>query len=131
PEAPKAETNAIRPIVEAMVKRRAASAQIGMEKTFDVALAVAKDLMNGKPVKATRFKTWSKLFKRDQKLSDIMTELFEAASFTPESIAAKQKRSDDAKLRAKQLQRIDLAKDDVMAAMAKLGGLNKDEVKRL
>lgn len=94
------ENNQVRPLVEAIVKRRAAAAQIGKEDEFDTALKLAKDYMAGKQVAGSKFKAAANLFKQpkdapdertltgkekllvdyDQPLSDLFSSLAEMAS---------------------------------------------------
>lgn len=73
------ERERVRPIVEAIVKRRAAANQIGKSKPFDDYLQAAKDFMAGKEIKPTRFKLASVSFQNDKPLSDAYAQLAELA----------------------------------------------------
>jgi hypothetical protein len=120
----------VREIVTRLVKRRAAAQQISMAPTFDSALAAAKKLMEGGTVTPRQFEKWKKHFaNKDKVLSDIMGELAAAASGTQSALDAKAQKSDRAKQMAAKSKQIDTASDDILAAMAKLGGLKKDAAK--
>jgi hypothetical protein len=67
----------IKPLVEAIVKRRAAATQLGKIKQFDTYLALAKKVMNGEQVKATNFKLAANAFKADSKLAETFNQLHE------------------------------------------------------
>jgi hypothetical protein len=121
--------NEVRELVTSLVKRRAAAQQINKEKMFDAALAAAKELMNGKAVSAGKFKTWKNLLKADTELANILGQLEQMAGQSPDAIAAKERKSRIAAERAKLSKQIDTTKDDILAAMAKLGGLKKDAAK--
>jgi N12 class adenine-specific DNA methylase/predicted kinase/predicted RNA methylase len=91
PEAVKPQANSqVRPIVEAITKRRAAASQIGKEKQFDTYLALAKKLMNGEAVKPANFKLAATTLKADATLADLFTQLFEIAQ-TPAKEARTEK----------------------------------------
>jgi hypothetical protein len=121
--------NEVRELVASLTKRRAAARQINREKMFDAALAAAKELMNGKAVSAGKFKTWKNLLKADTELANILGQLEQMAGQSPEALAAKERKSRVAAERAKLSKQIDTTKDDILAAMAKLGGLKKDAAK--
>lgn len=118
--------NEVRELVASLTKRRAAARQINKEKMFDAALAAAKELMNGKAVSAGKFKTWKNLLKADTEIANILGQLEQMAGQSPEALAAKERKSRVAAERAKLSKQIDTTKDDILAAMAKLGGLKKD-----
>lgn len=69
--------NEVRPLVESIVKRRAAANQLGKQKQFDTALQLAKDFMNGEKVAPAKFKNAAILFKNDKPLADSFTQLNE------------------------------------------------------
>jgi GGDEF domain-containing protein len=117
--------NNLRPLVESLVKRRAAAAQSGMAKSFDNVVAAAKDLMEGKPVSPAKLKTQANLFKnKDKEISDILMAMHDEALNTPDALAAKENRSATAKNIANQRMKLNLESDGLMTAIAKLGGLN-------
>jgi GGDEF domain-containing protein len=117
--------NNLRPLVESLVKRRAAAAQSGMAKSFDNVVAAAKDLMEGKPVSPAKLKTQANLFKnKDKEISDILMQLHDQAIKTPDAIASKENRSATAKKLANERMKLNLETDGLMTAIAKLGGLN-------
>lgn len=66
---------ALRPHIDALIKRRAAARQIGKERTFDKALADAKAMLAGEKVSPARFKNAAKLFTNDKATADILTTL--------------------------------------------------------
>jgi hypothetical protein len=73
------EREGVRGIVNAIVLRRAAAEQIRKQKDFDSYLGAAKDFLNGKDIKPSRFKMAAAAFKDDQVLSDSFTKLAELA----------------------------------------------------
>lgn len=75
----KSEREGVRPLVEALVKRRSAAAQMGKEKAFDSYLKLAKSLMNGEEVKSSNFKLAADTFKGDAKLTETFSSLFDLA----------------------------------------------------
>lgn len=78
--APKAaELPGIRPIVESLIKRKAVASQIGRSRSFDTALADAKDLMAGKRVKPARFKVIADAMNADKPTADILMQLYDKA----------------------------------------------------
>jgi GGDEF domain-containing protein len=117
--------DSVRPLVERLIKRRAAAAQSGMAKSFDSVVTAAKDLMEGKPVSPGKLKTQANLFKnKDKEISDILMQLHDQALNTPDAIANKENRSATAKNLANQRMKLNLESDGLMTAIAKLGGLN-------
>lgn len=73
------EREGVRPIVEAIAKRRAAANQINKAKAFDVNLQLAKDFMAGKDVKPVKFTTAATLFNKDSVLNESFNKLAEMA----------------------------------------------------
>lgn len=69
------EREGVRPIVEAIAKRRAAANQINKAKAFDANLQLAKDFMAGKDVKPVKFTTAATLFNKDSALNESFNKL--------------------------------------------------------
>lgn len=66
----------VTPIIDRLVKRRAAAVQIGKRADFDTAMATAKKLAEGQVVKPSTFARLQRLFTgKDQQLADLMGEL--------------------------------------------------------
>jgi GGDEF domain-containing protein len=72
---PRSERQEVKPIVEAIVKRRAAATQLGKIKQFDTALQVAKEFMRSEQVNPNKLKNAASLFKNDKTLFDAFTQL--------------------------------------------------------
>lgn len=81
-----------RPLVETIVKRRAAANQIGKGKAFDTYLAKAKQFLAGGDVNPTQFKLAAGAFKSDPALADAFTQL-EAMAKAPRAEATAEKKS--------------------------------------
>jgi GGDEF domain-containing protein len=82
------ERSEVKPIIEVLVKRRAAAQELNREKQFDVALKAAKAFMNGEDVSPAKFKTNASLFKNDLPLNKALNDLFELASGPSKEVKA-------------------------------------------
>ena len=115
------------PLVEQLVKRRA---HVDKHKSFQPAVDAASALMNGEEISPAKFRNLAKLLKtKDQKTADILTQLADEAENTPMAITAKEAKSARGRELAKQRTRINHEEDNLMVAMAKLGGLNAQTAK--
>ncbi|MBL8506538.1 MAG: hypothetical protein JNJ51_09290, partial [Methylobacillus glycogenes] len=96
----------VTPIIDRLVKRRAAAVQIGKRADFDTAMATAKKLAEGQVVKPSTFARLQRLFTgKDQQLADLMGELLALAK-APASAERKTKK-----------QRLEQLRTDLQAAV--------------
>lgn len=114
------EREGVRPIVEAIAKRRAAANQINKAKAFDANLQLAKDFMAGKDVKPVKFTTAATLFNKDSALNESFNKLATMAK-----APAKEARAEKANIVESYKQRISEAKtQDALQTIA--GEIQRD-----
>lgn len=131
-------TDPLKPLIESLIKRRAAAGQVGIERSINTAVERAKKAMAGGDVKPSYFGTLAKSIKgKDAETAGILDKIADqlknpqpAAEQKPEGFSpAEVARREKLKQKARARKVIDMASDSLITAIAKLGGISMDHRK--
>jgi hypothetical protein len=124
----------LRPLIEALIKRRAAANQVGKSRQLQNMLDKAKAAMNGEDIKPAVFKNGAVHFNRvDEETRKLLLDIHDALKNAPDPAEEERKaklqfeRAERARKMLAERNKLNPQTDDLLTAIAKLGGVKKDE----
>lgn len=124
----------LRPLIEALIKRRAAANQVGKSRQLQTMLDKAKAAMNGEDIKPAVFKNGAVHFNKvDEDTRGLLLKIHDAIKNAPNQAEeerqakAQFERAERARRQIAERNKLNPKVDDLLTAIAKLGGVKKDE----